>query len=372
MSSYPTDWAYGSIGDIAEVVSGYAFPSSDFHDKQSEGIPVIRMSDIQEGGLKLGAAKRVSNISQSVIDKFGIHAGDLLFGMSGSIEKSILINHSCEALMNQRVGALRSHQDSGNFHAVIFQSDIVKNQILDLAAGGAQLNISAKQVESIQIPIPPLPEQKKIAEILSGIDNQRQALANKAANASMLRNALGEKIFSSLDGERVPLGELCNPKQWQTISTNQLTTSGYPVYGANGKIGYFTEYNHKEPVLAVTCRGATCGNLTLIPAFSYVTGNSMCLDNPREDTSPEYLFQFLSWRGLKDVISGSAQPQITRSPLQAVEVVLPSKERQNKIVSALESVNNAENIMNIALGRLDLLKQAIASDLLSGRKRVSI
>jgi hypothetical protein len=139
--------------------------------------------------------------------------------------------------------------------------------------------------ESI-IQIPPLSEQKKIAEILSGIDTQRQALAKKVANASMLRNALGEKIFSSLDGERVALGELCNPKQWQTISTNQLTTSGYPVYGANGKIGYFTEYNHKEPVLAVTCRGATCGNLTLIPAFSYVTGNSMCLDNPRKDTSP--------------------------------------------------------------------------------------
>jgi len=233
-------------------------------------------------------------------------------------------------------------------------------------------SVPFSSLAEIEVFTPPLPEQKKIAEILSGIDTQIQALVKKIANTSMLRNSLGRKIFSSLDGERVPLGELCNPKQWQTISTNQLTNSGYPVYGANGKIGYFTEYNHKEPVLAVTCRGATCGNLTLVPAFSYVTGNSMCLDNPREDTSPEYLFQFLSWRGLKDVISGSAQPQITRSPLQAVEVVLPSKERQDKIVSALESVNNAENIMNIALGRLDLLKQAISADLLSGRKRVSV
>jgi type I restriction enzyme S subunit len=241
-----------------------------------------------------------------------------------------------------------------------------------MKSGTTVESIETSQLKNFPIPIPPLPEQKKIAEILSGIDTQRQALAKKVANASMLLNALGEKIFSSLDGETVPLGELCNPKQWQTISTNQLTTSGYPVYGANGKIGYFTEYNHKEPVLAVTCRGATCGNLTLVPAFSYVTGNSMCLDNPREDTSPEYLFQFLAWRGLKDVISGSAQPQITRSPLQAVEVVLPSKEKQRKIVTALESVNNVKNMVNIALSRHDLLKQAIASDLLSGRKWVSV
>ena len=233
-------------------------------------------------------------------------------------------------------------------------------------------SVPFSSLAEIEVYIPPLPEQKKIAEILSGIDTQRQALAKKVANASMLRNALGEKIFSSLDGERVALGELCNPKQWQTISSDQLTTSGYPVYGANGKIGYFSEYNHKEPVLAVTCRGATCGNLTLIPAFSYVTGNSMCLDNPRKDTSPEYLFQFLAWRGLRDVISGSAQPQITRSPLQVVEIILPSKEKQDKIVSALQSVNNTEHIVNIALSRLDILKQAIAADLLSGRKRVSV
>jgi len=222
------------------------------------------------------------------------------------------------------------------------------------------------------LPIPPLPEQKKIAEILSGVDKRREATTKKAANILRLQNALREKIFSSLHGERVPLGEICNPKQWQTISTTQLTDSGYPVYGANGMIGYFSEFNHKDPVLAVTCRGATCGNLTLVPGFSYVTGNSMCLDNPRSDTSPEYLFHFLSWRGLKDVISGSAQPQITRSPLQAVEVVLPSVEKQDKIVSALESVSNMEHSVKTMLNRLDLLKQALATDLLSGRKRVSV
>jgi type I restriction enzyme S subunit len=373
MSEFPGNWEYKCIGEFASrvrrknssgkcqdvmtisAVDGLVSQRDYFNkivaSKNTEGYTLLRRNDFAYNksysvGYPVGAARRLKTKEKGIVSPLYI---------------CFELDEGCLDLQ---------------YADYLFDSDWFIQAIYGIAKEGARshglLNIGIEEFFSASLPIPPLPEQKKIAEILSGIDIQRQALAKKVVNALMLRNALGEKIFSSLDGERVPLGELCNPKQWQTISTNQLTTSGYPVYGANGKIGYFTEYNHREPVLAVTCRGATCGNLTLVPAFSYVTGNSMCLDNPREDTSPEYLFQFLAWRGLKDVISGSAQPQITRSPLQAVEVVLPSKEKQDKIVSTLESVNNAENIMNIALGRLDLLKQAIAADLLSGRKRVSV
>ena len=157
MSEFPSEWENGCIGDIAKVISGYAFPSEDFHDNHQEGIPVVRMSDIQNQGLNLGSAKRISNINQEFLRKFQTRQGDLLFGMSGSIDKSTLVLNNQQALLNQRVGALRSIQENGNFHAHIFQSERVKSQILDLAAGGAQLNISAKQVESIRIAIPPLP-----------------------------------------------------------------------------------------------------------------------------------------------------------------------------------------------------------------------
>ena len=343
---------------------------------------------IDSGGALLGAGNHISNgrfdwsrCDRITLERYeespeiALRETDVVISKDGTIGRVAYIDKLPQvATINGTMMLVRVHGDRLDPHFVYhyLQGEKFQSLIQERISGSSIPHIFQRDMVGLKMEIPPLPEQKKIAEILSGIDTQRQALAKKAATASMLRNALGEKIFSSLDGERVALGELCNPKQWQTISANQLTTSGYPVYGANGKIGYFTEYNHKEPVLAVTCRGATCGNLTLIPAFSYVTGNSMCLDNPRKDTSPEYLFQFLAWRGLRDVISGSAQPQITRSPLQAVEVVLPSKEKQDKIVSALQSVNNTEQLVNIALSRLDILKKAIAADLLSGRKRVSV
>jgi type I restriction enzyme S subunit len=373
MSDFPESWQLSTLADVGEWKGG-GTPSKAKPAYWKGEIPwvspkdmksdIIRFSEdsINEIAISESSASLIPAGAILVVTRSGILRHTLPLAVAG---RNLAINQDLKAI-TVRPGIENSY---------VFQYMKSNSQdILDscMKSGTTVESIETSQLKNFPIPIPPLPEQKKIAEILSGIDTQRQALAKKVANASMLLNALGEKIFSSLDGETVPLGELCNPKQWQTISTNQLTTSGYPVYGANGKIGYFTEYNHKEPVLAVTCRGATCGNLTLVPAFSYVTGNSMCLDNPREDTSPEYLFQFLAWRGLKDVISGSAQPQITRSPLQAVEVVLPSKEKQRKIVTALESVNNVKNMVNIALSRHDLLKQAIASDLLSGRKRVSV
>jgi type I restriction enzyme S subunit len=361
-----------AIGADALFCDGDWIESKD-QDPNGE-VRLVQLADILDGEFKQKSERFMTRAKSNELRTTLLEKGDLLIArMPDPIGRACIFPGSeqdCVTVVDVAIARPTNCDPEWLMHCLNSQS--LRTAIEERATGSTRKRISRSALSEMTLPVPPLPEQKKIAEILSGIDTQRQALAKKVANASMLLNALGEKIFSSLDGETVPLGELCNPKQWQTISTNQLTTSGYPVYGANGKIGYFTEYNHKEPVLAVTCRGATCGNLTLVPAFSYVTGNSMCLDNPRENTSPEYLFQFLAWRGLKDVISGSAQPQITRSPLQAVEVVLPSKEKQRKIVTALESVNNVKNMVNIALSRHDLLKQAIASDLLSGRKRVSV
>ena len=83
--------------------------------------------------------------------------------------------------------------------------------------------------------------------------------------------------MSRARADTVSLSDVCRPKQWKTISKSQLTTEGYPVYGANGRIGFYSEYNHELPTLLITCRGATCGALNVCEPRSYVTGNAMAL-----------------------------------------------------------------------------------------------
>jgi type I restriction enzyme S subunit len=121
----------------------------------------------------------------------------------------------------------------------------------------------------------------------------------------------------------VYLNEICRPKQWETIPITSLTKEGYPVYGANGVIGFYKEYNHEKPTLLITCRGATCGELNICQPFSYVTGNAMALDDLNEKQADlNFLYYALKRRGFQDVISGTAQPQITREGLSNVKLSL--------------------------------------------------
>ena len=151
------------------------------------------------------------------------------------------------------------------------------------------------------------------------------------------------------------LCEICNPKQWKTISSDMLTENGYPVYGANGVIGYYTSYNHEEPTILITCRGATCGTLNICEPFSYVNGNAMALDNLSKEIDIRYLYYYLSSRGLSDVITGSAQPQIVRQSLVKVKVMYPPLDEQRKIAAVLDKVSDLISKRRQQLDKLDLL-----------------
>lgn len=151
------------------------------------------------------------------------------------------------------------------------------------------------------------------------------------------------------------LCEISNPKQWKTISTDMLKDEGYPVYGANGVIGYYSEYNHEEKTLLITCRGATCGSLNICDPYSYVNGNAMALDNLIEEINIHYLYYYLLNRGLNDAITGTAQPQIVRQSLQKVVIKYPELEVQHQIVNRLNQVANLINKRKKQLEKLDEL-----------------
>ena len=152
------------------------------------------------------------------------------------------------------------------------------------------------------------------------------------------------------------LFEICNPKQWKTISIDNLDNNGkYPVYGANGIIGYYSEYNHEKPTLCITCRGATSGELNISTSYSYINGNTMALDDLDETKIDiNFLYYFLKKRGFKDIISGSAQPQITRISLKKISIPLYTLSFQKKLVSHIKKI---EDITMINKNRLLILKE---------------
>ena len=158
--------------------------------------------------------------------------------------------------------------------------------------------------------------------------------------------------------EKVRLVDICNPKQWKTIPTSELLDEGYPVYGANGIIGYYSEFNHENPVVAVTCRGATCGSINITVPQAYVTGNAMCLDDVRNDIEIEYLYYCLKHYNFNNVISGSAQPQITRQGMEKIVLSIFNHDEQVDIISKLKKTENVIGLRKQELAALDELIKA--------------
>ena len=111
-----------------------------------------------------------------------------------------------------------------------------------------------------------------------------------------------------------------------------MTETGFPVYGANGQIGFYHSFNHEESTVLITCRGATCGTINISPPKAYITGNAMALDSlDKGKVLLRFLFYALKFRGLGDVITGTAQPQITRQSLKNVEFPLPPLDEQHPV-----------------------------------------
>ena len=156
------------------------------------------------------------------------------------------------------------------------------------------------------------------------------------------------------------LMDICNPKQWKTIPKSELIEDGeFPVYGANGIIGRYNKYNHENPTVLITCRGATCGNIHMTVPQSYINGNAMSLDELNESKcKKEYLYYFLKYYDLSKIISGTAQPQITINGLKKVKVKLYSIEKQEKIVDELNKLNK---VISLKKSQLEELSSFIKS-----------
>lgn len=133
--------------------------------------------------------------------------------------------------------------------------------------------------------------------------------------------------------------EVCEVYQPKTISKKELKDDGkYKVYGANGVIGFYEQFNHEESEILLTCRGATCGAVNVSEPFSWINGNAMVVKPIDNLLTRNYIKYFLQTIDKKSVITGAAQPQITRSSLEKLKIPVPSLQEQEKIVEKLDKL----------------------------------
>lgn len=163
----------------------------------------------------------------------------------------------------------------------------------------------------------------------------------------------------------VELGEVCHIYQPATLSKAELDLSGsYPVYGANGLIGTHSEFNHEEQQLLIGCRGS-CGTVHLSQPNSWINGNAMVVrpKNPEQLDIRYLMYLFKGAVDLRKIITGVAQPQITRQKLSPLKISLPSQVKQKQIVAILDKAEGIKHKRELIIKKLENLEQSIFEEM---------
>ena len=155
------------------------------------------------------------------------------------------------------------------------------------------------------------------------------------------------------------------------ISTKELVSDGYPVFGANGLIGYYSEYMFGEEMALMSCRGAYSGVMNLSVPFSFVTSNSLVMNNRGAFVSSRFIYYLFKALDTHLLVSGSAQPQVTVQAFNDYFLPIPPVPEQQRIVERIESLfsklDEAKEKAQEALESFEIRKKSIIHKAFTGK-----
>ena len=369
----PSGWRVVKLGEIGKIVNGLTYSPENV---SNNGLLVLRSSNISDNSIVLNNddvyVKGISKFNKTLENDILICVRN---GSKNLIGKSALITEKYKDLaFGAFMAIFRSNYNLFLMH--IFKTNTFFKQVKnDL---GATINsINNSNLLNFKIPLPPLDEQGKIAEILSTWDEAINLTINLIESKRQFKKALMQNLLTAKirfpqfkdDWEIVKLEEISEVYQPQTISQSELTDSGFDVYGANGIIGKYSRYNHEFEQVVVACRGNTCGAVNFTKPKSWITGNAMVinLDNSTKSIKT-FIYYLLSNTNFQYLISGSGQPQIT-SNIRYHKIKLPNLKEQQKIAEVLTACDDEINLLNLKLENLKRQKQGLMQKLLSGKVR---
>jgi len=198
----PREWSVTPLGELVTLQGGFAFSSTVFGRGP---IPVIRMSNLRGGALHTTDAARVATSFLRTHSDFALRSGDLLIGMSGSLDNTAIVEEThLPLLLNQRVGRfvlLNPDRLRYRLLDLYLASSFYARQVWQEAVGAAQLNISSRQVEATIVPLPPLREQDAILDRWTALAVRFRAESDSLLKLRTLRLGLMDDLLTG----RVPV-----------------------------------------------------------------------------------------------------------------------------------------------------------------------
>ena len=384
-SSIPENWKYDFLDKFAIRCSGHT-PSQSHPEYWNGGIKWISLADSNrlDQGYIFETTKQISDEGIKNSSAVLLPAETVILSRDAGIGKSAVMSETMAVSQHFMAWKCDNHE---KLHSWFLYNwlQLNKPEFERQAVGSTIKTIGLPYFKKLKIAVPPFAEQQKIAQILSTWDKAIAVTEQLLANSQQQKKALMQQLLTGKkrlldengarfegEWEEFSLGNIAKVYQPKTISQSQLSFDGYPVYGANGIIGYYCDFNHELEQIAVTCRGSTCGVVNWTMPKSWITGNAMVINVDNNSAiSKKFLFYVLSNADLKYLITGSGQPQITGDIKNHV-VHLASFKEQKVIAQVLTIADQEIEVLQRKLDCLQQEKKALMQQLLTGKRRVKV
>lgn len=378
----PDEWDCLLARDFGVFKGGSGFPLWAQGQRSGE-YPFFKVSDMNNEGNETFMTAANHYISEQTRKQLGAQAfpaDSIVFAKVGAAvfleRKKILGQPSC---IDNNMAAYVL--DGSRADVRFVHSLLLMKKLGALVATTALPALNGKQLGEMVLPLPPLPEQRAIAQVLSDVDtllatlDQMIAKKRDLIRAAMQQLLTGKTRLPEFGGEWVVvrLDELASLYQPQTISAKLFTDAGFPVYGANGVVGFYHSSNHETWQVTVTCRGSTCGTVNRTVNECWITGNAMVLNcDSNRNLNKDFFYYLMLAQDMSDCITGTGQPQIVRAPLSAFKVCLPTDlDEQVAIAKVLSEMDVELAVLEARRDKTCNIKQAMMQELLNGKTRLA-
>lgn len=404
----PADWNCESLGNKCELVTKGTTPTSLGQKFTTEGVLFLKAESISEGGRIIPEKIAfIDETTHALLRRSQLAAGDLLISIAGVLGRVGRVEaRHLPANTNQALAIVRLSKQSTvdrNFLFWCLNSAFIEKQIRDINVQAAQANISLQNVRDLLFPLPPLPEQRAIAEVLSDVDGLLvavEALIDKKRaikQAAIQQLLTGQTLLPGFAGKwaKRRLGDLGTFSKGRGIRRDEVSGEGFPCvrYGE-----LYTRYqdiilstvSKIPPNVAPTALPITTGDLLFAGSGetaeeigrcaaylgrekAYAGGDIIVLTPSGQNSRfLGYLMNCPAVSAQKVRIGqGDAVVHISTSNLAQVQITLPPLEEQTTIANVLSDMDAEITALERRRDKTRAIKRSMMQRLLTGRVRLA-
>ena len=376
-----SEWKECKLGDVAKIKNGFAFKSKDFVD---EGIPVIKIKNVKPNKILLDTLSYVSPDVAKGKEYYLIKPKDILITMSGNradgspaswVGKVSQFKVEGDYLLNQRVSIIQVNEELASISFVGYNLSSWQTQLYlinNANSSGGQANISPDIVKGIDLELPPLPEQKAIASVLSSFDDKIDLLHRQNKTLEAMAETLFRQWFveeAKEDWDDGKIGDLFFLQRGFDLPIQKRVAGPYPIFAASGRCGYHNEPKVKVPGVT-TGRSGLLGKVFFIMEDFWPLNTSLFIKEYRIGT-PLFCYFSLKTIDLEGFNAGSAVPTLNRNHLHEYNTPIPPRalieEFENLIMPCFRKIQFNRTQVRI----LEKLRDTLLPKLMSGEVRVA-